>query len=92
VLNKNNFSPRILYSAKLSFTIDGGIKLFHNKQKLKQYMIPKPLMSKILQGILHTEDENKAMKGQEVLNHRRRKDKYSESSIESPAHTQTLKQ
>jgi hypothetical protein len=30
---------------------------------------------------------NKAMKGQEVLNHRRRKDRQSESSIDSAAHT-----
>jgi hypothetical protein len=34
-LNENNFSPRILYPAKLSFKIDGGIKIFHDKQKLK---------------------------------------------------------
>jgi hypothetical protein len=32
------------------------------------------------------------MKGWEVLNLRRRKDKYSESSIEWSAHTQILKQ
>jgi hypothetical protein len=31
-LNKNNFSPRIVYPAKLSFKIDGIIKVFHNKQ------------------------------------------------------------
>jgi tRNA A37 threonylcarbamoyladenosine dehydratase len=34
-LNEDNFSPRILYPAKLSFKIDGGIKVFNNKQKLK---------------------------------------------------------
>jgi hypothetical protein len=34
-LNENNFNPRILYPAKLSFKIDGAIKVFHNKQKLK---------------------------------------------------------
>jgi hypothetical protein len=34
-LNENNFSPRILYPAKLSFKIDGAIKVFHDKQKLK---------------------------------------------------------
>jgi hypothetical protein len=28
---------RILYLAKLSFKIDGAIKVFHDKQKLKQY-------------------------------------------------------
>jgi hypothetical protein len=30
-LNENNFNPRILYPAKLSFKIDGAIKIFHNK-------------------------------------------------------------
>jgi hypothetical protein len=33
--------------------------MFHNKQKLKQYMTTKPQLQKILKGILHTEDENK---------------------------------
>jgi hypothetical protein len=31
-LNENNFSPRILYSAKLSFKIVGAIKIFHNNR------------------------------------------------------------
>jgi hypothetical protein len=34
-LNENNFNPRLLYTAKLSFKIDGAIKVFHDKQKLK---------------------------------------------------------
>jgi hypothetical protein len=34
-LNENNFNPRILYPAKLSFKIDGAIKVFHDMQKLK---------------------------------------------------------
>jgi hypothetical protein len=59
VLNVNNFSPRILYPAKLSFKSDGAIKIFHDKQKLKQYMTTKPPLQKILQGILHTEHECK---------------------------------
>jgi hypothetical protein len=58
-LNENNFNPSILYTAKLSFQIDGAIKkILHNKQKLKQYMTTKPPLQKILQGILHT-DESK---------------------------------
>jgi hypothetical protein len=36
-LNENNFNPSILYQAKLPFKIDGAIKVFHDKQKLKQY-------------------------------------------------------
>jgi hypothetical protein len=35
---------------------------------------------------------NKTIKGQEVPNHRRRKDKELESNIDSAAHNQTLKQ
>jgi hypothetical protein len=58
-LNEDNFNPRILYPAKLSFKIDGTIKVFHNKQKLKQYMTIKEPLQKILQGILHTENESK---------------------------------
>jgi hypothetical protein len=48
----------ILYPAKLSFKVDGPIKVFYDKQKLKQYMITKPPLQNILQGILHTESEN----------------------------------
>jgi hypothetical protein len=54
-LNENNFKPKILYPAKLSFKIDVAIKVFHDKQKLKQYVTTKPPLQKILQGILHTE-------------------------------------
>jgi hypothetical protein len=58
-LNENNFNPRILYLEKLSFKIDGAIKVFHDKQKQKQYMTTKPPLQKILQEILHTENESK---------------------------------
>jgi hypothetical protein len=63
-LNENNFNPRILYPAKLSFKRDGTIKVFHDKQKLKQYVTTKRPLQKILQGILHTESETQ-------LNHER---------------------
>jgi hypothetical protein len=59
VLNENNFNPWILYQAKLSFKVDGVIKVFHNEQKLKQYMTTKPTQQEILRGILHTENESK---------------------------------
>jgi hypothetical protein len=58
-LNENNFNPRKLYPAKLSFQIDGAIKVFYDKQRLKQYMTTKPPLRKIIQGILHTENESK---------------------------------
>jgi hypothetical protein len=54
-----NFNPRILYPGKLPFKIDGAIKILHDKKKLKQYMTTKSPLQKILQGILHTENESK---------------------------------
>jgi hypothetical protein len=46
-----------------------------------------------MQGILHTEDENKQNhKGPEVSNHWRRKDKYAKSRIELAVKNQILKQ
>jgi hypothetical protein len=87
-LNENNFNLRILYPAKLSFKIDGAIKVSHDKQKLKQYMITKPPLQKILQGILPTENESKQKHEKKAApNQGRRKDKESESNI-----NQTLKQ
>jgi hypothetical protein len=58
-LNENNCNPRIFYLAKLSFKIGGAIKVFHDKQKLKQYMTTKPPLQKTLQGIVNTESESK---------------------------------
>jgi hypothetical protein len=75
-LNENNFRHRILYPAKVSFKIDGGIKVLHEKQKLKQYLTTKPPTQKILQEVLHSEDESKqTMRRREALSHRRRKNK-----------------
>jgi stress-induced morphogen len=54
-----HFDPRILYPAKLSFKIDRTIKIFHDKQKVKQHMTIKQLLQKTLQGILHTDNESK---------------------------------
>jgi hypothetical protein len=56
-LNENNFDPRILYPAKPSFKINRSIKIFHDRQKLKQYVTTKLPLQKILQAILHTESE-----------------------------------
>jgi long-subunit fatty acid transport protein len=57
-LIENNFNPKILYTVKQSFKIDGTIKVFHDKQKLKQYMNTKTPLQKILQGILNTESKS----------------------------------
>jgi hypothetical protein len=92
-LNENNLNSRMLYPAKLSFRIDGTMKVFHDNQKLKQYMTTKPPLQKILQGILHTENESKQ-------NHERagntkpqeKKRQKIKSNTDSVAHNQILNQ
>ena len=43
--------PRLLYPAKLSFRMEGKIKCFSDKVKLKKFIITKPLLYEILKGV-----------------------------------------
>uniref|UniRef100_A0A4X1USD1 L1 transposable element RRM domain-containing protein n=1 Tax=Sus scrofa TaxID=9823 RepID=A0A4X1USD1_PIG len=52
VLKGKNMQPRILYPARISFKIEGEIKIFPNKQKLKEYSNKKPRLKEILKGLL----------------------------------------
>ena len=52
VLNQKNMQPRILYTARLSFKIEGDIKSFQDKQKLKEFVTTKPALQEILRGTL----------------------------------------
>ena len=52
VMNRKNMQPRILYPASLSFRIEGEIKVFPNKQKLKEFITTQPALQEILRGIL----------------------------------------
>lgn len=38
VMNEKNLQPRLLYPAKLSFRIEGQIKSFTDKEKLKEFI------------------------------------------------------
>ena len=52
VLNEKNIHPRTLYPARLSFRIEGEIKSFQDRQKLKDYVTTKPALQEILRGTL----------------------------------------
>ena len=43
--------PRLLYPAKLSFRMDGHIKCFSDKVKLKKFILTKPLLYEMLKGL-----------------------------------------
>ena len=52
MMNRKNVQPRILYLASLSFRIEGEIKVFQNKQKLKEFITTKPALQEILRRTL----------------------------------------
>jgi hypothetical protein len=89
-LNEKNFNPKILYQAKLSFRIDGAIKVFYDKQKLTIYYHQATTTKDSPRNPAHRMKANKTMKGQAVSNHRR-KEKESESNIDSAAYDQSHK-
>ena len=44
VMKDKDLHPRLLYPAKLSFRMEGKIKCFPDKVKLKEFIITKPLL------------------------------------------------
>ena len=48
VMKGKNLHPRLLYPAKLSFRMEGQIKSFPGKVKLKDFIITKPLLYEML--------------------------------------------
>ena len=51
VMKGKDLHPRFLYPAKLSFRMEGQIKCFSDKVKLKEFIITKPLLYEVLKGI-----------------------------------------
>ena len=52
VLKGENLQPRSLYPARISFKIDGEIKSFSEKQKLREVSTTKPALQQILKGLI----------------------------------------
>ena len=47
-----NLQPRLLYTARISFRLDGEIKSFTDKQKLREFSTTKPALQKMLKELL----------------------------------------
>jgi hypothetical protein len=47
-LREHKCQPRLLYPAKLSNTIDGETKVFHDKTKFAQYLYTNPALQRIM--------------------------------------------
>ena len=51
IMKGKDLHPRLLYPAKLSFRMEGQIKCFSDKAKLKEFIITKPFLYEMLKGL-----------------------------------------
>ena len=58
MFKEQNFQPRISYPAKLSFTTEGKIKYFMNKQVLRDFITNRPALQELLKEALYIERNN----------------------------------
>ena len=52
VIKSKDLQSRLFYPAKLSFRIEGQIKRFPFKKKLKEFITTKPILYEMLKGFL----------------------------------------
>ncbi len=60
-LREHKFQPRLLYPAKLSITIDGETKVFHDKTKFTHYLSTNPALQRIITEKKQYKDGNHAL-------------------------------
>ena len=56
-LREHKCQPRLLYPAKLSITIDGETKVFHDKTKFTHYLSMNPALQRIITEKTNTRTE-----------------------------------
>ena len=52
VMKSKGLQPRLLYPARLSFKMEGQIRSFPDKRRLKEYTSTKPTQQDMLKGLL----------------------------------------
>ena len=52
VMKTKGLQPRLLYSARLSIKMEGQIRSFPDKRRLKEYNSTKPALQDMLKGLL----------------------------------------
>ena len=57
-LRAHKCQPRLLDPAKLSITIDGKTKVYHDKTKFTQYLFTNPALQRVIMGKHQYKDRN----------------------------------
>ena len=52
IMKGKDLHPRFLYPAQLSFRMEGQMKYFPGKVRLKEFIITKPLLYEMLKGLI----------------------------------------
>ena len=52
VMKEKNLQPRLLYPARITFRFDGEIKIFTDKQKLREFSTTKPPLQQMVKELL----------------------------------------
>ena len=68
VMKGKDLHPRLLYSAKLSFRMEGQIKCFPDKVKLKEFLITKTLLYEMLRDLSKKKKMIKTMNSKMTTN------------------------
>ena len=68
VMKSKDLHPRLLYPAKLSCRMEEQINYFPDKEKLKEFIITKPLLYEILKGLISEKKKIKTMNSKMTTN------------------------
>ena len=55
VMENKDVQPRLFYSARLSLKIEGEIRSFPDKKKLKEFVNSKPVLQQVLKDLLYVD-------------------------------------
>ena len=61
IINKCIFKKRLLYPAKIAFRMEGQIKCFSDKVKLKEFIITKPLLYEMSKRLTQEIEEDQTL-------------------------------
>jgi hypothetical protein len=67
-LGEQKCQPRLLDPTKLSITVDGETKVFHNKTKFIQYLSTNPALQRIRNGKLQHKEGNYTLEKEQESN------------------------
>jgi hypothetical protein len=68
ILREHKCHPRLLYPVKLSITIDGETKVFHDKTKFMQYLSTNLALQRIIKGKLQHKEGNYTLEKKQESN------------------------